>query len=120
MAADARGTWRLFNLALDSKLRRCDLVIVKVEDVAPHGYAIDRATVRQNKTGRPVRSEITEQMRQTIDEHLGASRKRPGDFMFHGRRDKGRCLSTCRNGSPASVSTRRCSARIRWDKPRPP
>jgi hypothetical protein len=46
----------LFNRAIDSKLRGCDLVSLKVEDVAPHGYAIDRATVRQNKTGLPVRA----------------------------------------------------------------
>ena len=37
----------LFNLAIDSKLRGCDVVSLKVEDVAPHGYAIDRASVRQ-------------------------------------------------------------------------
>src|SRR5665213_3760397 len=43
----------LFNLAIDSKLRGCDVVSLKVEDVAPHGYAIERATVRQKKTGRP-------------------------------------------------------------------
>ena len=45
----------LFNLAIDSKLRACDVVAVKVDDVAPNGYAIDRATVRQRKTGHPVR-----------------------------------------------------------------
>jgi integrase len=84
----------LFNLAIDSKLRGCDVVSLKVEDVAPHGYAVDRATVRQNKTGRPVRFEITEQTRQAIDEHLAVSRKRPGDFLFQVRRGNGRCLST--------------------------
>jgi integrase len=83
----------LFNLAIDSKLRGCDVVSLKVQDVAPHGYAIDRATVRQNKTGVPVRFEITEQTRQAIDEHL-ATRKHPGDFLFQGRRGKGRCLTT--------------------------
>jgi len=41
----------MFNLAIDSKLRGCDVVALKVEDVAPNGYAIDRATVRQRKTG---------------------------------------------------------------------
>lgn len=41
----------LFNLAIDSKLRACDVVSVLVENVAPHGYAIDRATIRQRKTG---------------------------------------------------------------------
>ena len=45
----------LFNLAIDSKLRGCDVVAVKVEDVAPNGYTMDRATVRQKKTGRPVK-----------------------------------------------------------------
>ena len=43
----------LFNLAIDSKLRGCDVVAIRVEDVAPNGYAIDRAIVRQRKTGRP-------------------------------------------------------------------
>ena len=84
----------LFNLAIDSKLRSCDVVRLRVEDVAPHGYAVDRATVRQNKTGLPVRFEITEQTRQAIDEHLAVIRRRPGDFLFHGRRGKDRCLST--------------------------
>jgi hypothetical protein len=41
----------MFNLAIDSKLRGCDVVAIKVEDVAPNGYAVDRATVRQRKTG---------------------------------------------------------------------
>jgi hypothetical protein len=49
----------LFNLAIDSKLRGCDLVALRVDDVAPNGYAIDRANVRQRKTGRPVRFELT-------------------------------------------------------------
>ena len=53
----------LFNLAIDSKLRGCDVVMLKVVDVAPNGYAVDRASVRQRKTGRPVRFEITEQTR---------------------------------------------------------
>ena len=47
------ATLALFNLAIDSKLRGCDVVALKVEDVAPNGYSVDRATVRQNKTGRP-------------------------------------------------------------------
>ena len=45
----------MFNLAIDSKLRACDVVAVRVEDVAAGGRAADRATVRQKKTGRPVR-----------------------------------------------------------------
>jgi hypothetical protein len=46
----------MFNLAIDSKLRGCDVVALKVDDVAPNGYAIDRATVRQKKTGRQLSS----------------------------------------------------------------
>ena len=45
----------MFNLAIDSKLRGCDVVSLKVEDVAPHGITVDRATVRQRKTGHPDR-----------------------------------------------------------------
>ena len=37
----------MFNLAIDSKLRGCDVVALRVEDVAPSGSAVDRATVRQ-------------------------------------------------------------------------
>src|ERR1035441_10819206 len=57
----------MFNLAIDSKLRGCDVVAIKVEDVAPNGYAVDRATVRQKKTGHPGRFELTEQPRQSVD-----------------------------------------------------
>jgi hypothetical protein len=49
----------LFNLAIDNKLRGCDVLAVRVNDVAPSGYAMDRATIRQKKTGRPVRFELT-------------------------------------------------------------
>jgi integrase len=48
----------------------------------------------KTKTGLPVRFEITEQARQAIDEQLAATRKRPGDFLFHSRCGKDRCLST--------------------------
>src|SRR5678816_3955833 len=76
----------MFNLAIDSKLRGCDVVAIKVDDVAPNGYAVDRATVRQRKTGRPVRFELTEQTRQAIDRYIKLAGKRPGDFLFTGRR----------------------------------
>jgi hypothetical protein len=49
----------LFNLAIDSKLRGCDLVALRVDDVAPNGYAIDRANFSQRKSGRPARFEPT-------------------------------------------------------------
>src|SRR5262249_41621262 len=60
----------LFNLAIDSKLRGCDVVAMRVEDSAPNGDAVDRATVRQKKTGRPVKFELTDQTRQAVDDFL--------------------------------------------------
>lgn len=84
----------LFNLAIDSKLRGCDVVSLRVDDVAPHGYAIDRATVRQRKTGRPVKFEITEQTRQAIEDYLAECGKGPGEYLFTGRRGKERSLTT--------------------------
>jgi hypothetical protein len=60
----------LFNLAIDSKLRGCDVVAIKVEDVAPNGYTMDRATLRQKKTGRPVKFGLTDQTRQAVDYYL--------------------------------------------------
>src|SRR5262245_13820611 len=70
----------LFNLAIDSKLRGCDVVAVRVEDVAPNGYALERATVRQRKTGLPVRFELTDQTRQALDEYLHLAARKPGSF----------------------------------------
>jgi integrase len=58
----------MFNLAIDSKLRGCDVVAIRVEDVAASGYTADRAKVRQKKTGRPVRFELSDQTRQAIDD----------------------------------------------------
>jgi integrase len=84
----------LFNLAIDSKLRGCDVVAVRVDDVAPSGYTSDRATVRQKKTGRPVRFEMTEQTRQAIDEYLRVTGRRPGQFLFAGRRGPDSGLTT--------------------------
>jgi integrase len=75
----------MFNLAIDSKLRACNVVALKVEDVAPNDAA-NRATIRQKKTGQPVRFELTEQTRQAVDEYLKATGKKPGDFMFSGQK----------------------------------
>ena len=76
----------LFNLAIDSKLRGCDLVALRVDDVARNGCAIERTSVRQRKTGRPVRFELTEQTRQAIDDYLTNTGKKPGEYLFDGRR----------------------------------
>ncbi len=84
----------MFNLAIDSKLRGCDIVALKVEDVAPNGYSVDRATVRQKKTGQPVRFELTEQTRQAVEDYIKVAGKKPGEPLFVARRGLGRCMST--------------------------
>jgi len=84
----------LFNLAIDSKLRGCDVVAVRVDDVAPNGYTLDRATVRQKKTGRPVRFELTDQTRQALDDYLRLTGRKAGEFLFAERCGCGRGLTT--------------------------
>lgn len=84
----------MFNLAIDSKLRGCDVVTLKVEDVAPNGYSVDRATVRQKKTGRPVRFELTEQTCQAVDDYIRTAGKKPREFLFTGPRCLGQCMTT--------------------------
>ena len=84
----------LFNLAIDSKLRGCDVVSIKVEDVAPRGYAVDRAMVRQKKTRHPVKFELTEHTRQAIDDYLNSAHKQPGEYLFAGRWGSGMSLTT--------------------------
>ena len=84
----------LFNLAIDSKLRGCDVVAVRIDDIAPNGYTLDRATVRQKKTGRPVQFELTEQTRQAIDEYLRQTGRPRVQFLFAGRGDATGGLTT--------------------------
>ena len=84
----------MFNLAIDSKLRGCDVVAIKVEDVAPNGYTADRATVRQTKTGRPVKFELTDLTRQAVDDFLRVADKKPGEFLFTSHRAPARGMST--------------------------
>ena len=84
----------MFNLAIDSKLRGCDLIALRIEDVAPHGYAAERSTVRQKKTGRPVQFEMTEQTRQSIDAYLALIGKKQAGYLFVGRRGPDRCMTT--------------------------
>lgn len=84
----------MFNVAIDSKLRGCDVVSLKVEDIAPHGTTLDRATVRQRKTGQPVRFELTEQSREALDAYIKATETRPGDYLFPSRRFLDRNMTT--------------------------
>jgi integrase len=84
----------MFNLAIDSKLRGCDVVALKVEDIAPNGYTIDRATVRQRKTGRPVKFELTDLTRQAVDDYLRVADKKLGEFLFKSHRAPGQYMTT--------------------------
>jgi integrase len=75
----------LFNLAIDSKLRSCDLVKLKVRDIA-HGEQISkRAMVMQQKTHQPVQFEITEQTRNSVSDWIKQAKLRNEDFLFPSR-----------------------------------
>src|SRR5947208_7188291 len=82
---ELRRDLALFNLALDSKLRGCDLVRLQVNDVCVGGRVRDRATVIQRKTGRPVQFEITEQTRASIHDWLSKVEFRNGRYLFPSR-----------------------------------
>ena len=84
----------LFNIAIDSKLRGCDVVRLKIADIAPHGRCIDRATIRQRKTGRPVKFEITEQTRKAVDQHLSDLGPSQSGYLFPGVRKRSSHLTT--------------------------
>jgi integrase len=83
--AGAERDLALFNLAIDSKLRGCDLVAITVGDVALSGTVRDRAVIVQKKTGRPVQFEITEQTRAAIGAWIARRRLAERDFLFPSR-----------------------------------
>lgn len=82
---DRKRDLALFNLAIDSKLRGCDLVSLKIEDVCAGGRARERATVIQQKTGRPVQFEITEPTRSSIRDWLSEVDPMIGRYLFPSR-----------------------------------
>ncbi|MGC2200802.1 MAG: tyrosine-type recombinase/integrase [Stellaceae bacterium] len=82
---ERRRDLALFNLALDSKLRGCDLVRLQLNDVCVGGRVRDRATVIQRKTGRPVQFEITEQTRAAIRDWVANSVPGNGQYLFPSR-----------------------------------
>ena len=84
----------MFNLAIDSKLRSCDLVHLRVRDVY-HGNGIaPRAMVLQQKTQQPVQFEITEQSREALSNWIGHHHFRPDDYLFPSRINRAHHLST--------------------------
>jgi integrase len=84
----------LFNLAIDSKLRACDLVKLKVRDISHGDRIASRAIVMQQKTERPVQFEITEQTRKSISEWLQLATLRSDSFLFPSRIHESPHLST--------------------------
>ena len=75
----------MFNLAIDSKLRGCDLVSLKIDDLCVGGRLRDRATIIQKKTGRPVQFELTDQTRASVEDWLAILKIRDGRFLFPSR-----------------------------------
>jgi integrase len=84
----------LFDLAIDSKLRGCDLVRLKIGDIALHGAVQCRATIIQRKTGRPVQFELTEQTRTSVHAWLQVLGDRSPDYLFPSRVNRSQHLST--------------------------
>ena len=75
----------LFNLAIDSKLRGCDLVRLKFDDIYAAGRVRERGTIIQKKTGRPVQFEITEHTRSSIEDWLSEIAARKELYLFPSR-----------------------------------
>ncbi|MBO0145516.1 tyrosine-type recombinase/integrase [Agrobacterium sp. Ap1] len=84
----------LFNLAIDSKLRACDLVKLRVEDLWSGSFIRDRATIIQKKTKRPVQFEVTEQTKTALVAWLPFVRRNGGSYLFPSRRKTSHHLST--------------------------
>lgn len=84
----------LFNLAIDSKLRGSDLVEIRVSDISKSGVVASRAMVSQQKTGRLVQLEITEQTREAITQWLKKMNLSGTDFLFPSRQKNSAHLST--------------------------
>src|SRR3982750_4327833 len=75
----------LFDIALDSKLRGCDVVALRLADILVGGSVRRRAVVVQQKTSRPVQFEIAEQARRSIMEWLKVRRGEPNGWLFPSR-----------------------------------
>jgi integrase len=83
--AGRRRELTLFNLAIDSKLRACDLVKLRVRDVCHGAILASRAIVQQQKTQGPVQFEITEPTRETVGAWIAEAGLRPEDPLFQSR-----------------------------------
>jgi integrase len=93
MAKDIRQL-ALFNLAIDSKLRGCDLVNLRVQDVTHGNTVSSRAMVMQQKTHHPVQFEITAPAREALSKWISHAQLHSGDYLFPSRVKHGGHLST--------------------------
>ena len=84
----------LFNLAIDSKLRGCDLVKLKLKDVAHGTHILKRAIIMQQKTKQPVQFEITEQTRDAISNWVTYASLSGDDYLFKSRIHESLHIST--------------------------
>ena len=84
----------LFNLAIDSKLRSCDLVALRVSDVVVAGSIRERAVIVQQKTCRPVQFELTEQTREAVHAWMTKHALHQGEYLFPSRIHTCQHLST--------------------------
>lgn len=84
----------LFNLAIDSKLRRCDLVRLRVGDIAQGKRIASRVIVMQQKTHRPVQFEITEQTREALKGWIEEAQLKHDQYLFPSRITSSPHLST--------------------------
>ena len=84
----------LFNLAIDSKLRACDLTKLRVRDIAHGKHVSTRAIVMQQKTQQPVQFEITAQTRASVEAWIRVARRRSDDFLFPSRARRSAHIST--------------------------
>lgn len=91
---DRRRDLALFNLAIDSKLRGCDLVKLRVADVSQGDRIRSRGQTIQQKTNQPVQFEITQQTRQAITDWLSAANITNHDYLFQSRQGRSPHLST--------------------------
>jgi integrase len=84
----------LFNMAIDSKLRACDLVRLRVRDVAQGGQVARRAIILQRKTQRPVRFEIADQAREAVQRWLREANLKSSQYLFPSRTRRSSHITT--------------------------
>ena len=93
----------MFDLGLDSKLRACDLVKLKVRDICHGDRVAARAIIMQQKTARPVQFEITASTQEAVSAWIKDAKLRSEDFLFPRRNMTPRIWEPA--STPASLTT---------------